>query len=506
MNPQLRAGTAVPAAAAVVAVVLACWFNVTTAGLRFQVVCCWLAVAVFASSMSYFAFRASRQMDPSNQQRRFWSALAIAAAVFGAGEWAQVVTAIVSPLSLPALTGTGPARTTALALGCLGLTAVVLSYPIPHRSARERICYLLDLATVVIAAGTYGVYWSVTSASDQQTIMADDLATVIAGPVVAIMTAFTIGRLYLSNVAPFNWHIGVIGPFAAVVEAIARALGPNLVAAGRPGVIFTMTVASHALLMTAAWGQYRSGSAGKQRHGTSRKRSFSMLPYGALWLTFALLVVSLVVRGSGPCTWTAVAGLAAITGVVVARQLISFVSNEELLVERDALAARLHTMAFTDNLTGLANRAQFLDRLDDALGDLDTPVGVLLIDLDDFKPVNDTHGHAAGDAVLVQSAERLRGCVGPADVVARLGGDEFAVLIARCGADDLAAVADRVVRALDQPCPLADGAEARVRASVGGAVSLDASRDALALLHTADQAMYEAKCAGKGAFRLAAVA
>ncbi|GAA4605918.1 diguanylate cyclase (GGDEF)-like protein [Actinoplanes octamycinicus] len=504
MSPRQRAGKAVPATAAAVAVVLAGWFNLTTAGLRLQVVCCWLAVAVFASSMSYFAFRASRQMDPSDQQRRFWSALAIAAAVFGIGEWAQVVTAIVSPLSLPALTGTGPVRTTALGVGCLGLTLVVLSYPIPHRSTRERVCYLLDLATVVIAAATYGVYWSVTSASDQQSIMADDLATVIAGPVVAIMTAFTVGRLYLSKVAPFSWPLGVLGPFAAIVEAMARALGPNLVSAGHPGVIFSMTVLSHALLMTAAWAQYRSGGGSKRRRDDSRKRSFSMLPYGALWLTFTLLVVSLVLKDSSPCTWTAVAGLAAITGVVVARQLISFVSNEELLVERDALAARLHTMAFTDNLTGLANRAQFLDRLDDALGDRDAQVGVLLIDLDDFKPVNDTHGHAAGDAVLVQSAERLRGCVGPDDVVARLGGDEFAVLLARCGADDLAAVADRVVQALDQPCPLASGAEARVRASVGGAVPLDGSRDPLALLHTADQAMYQAKCAGKGAFRLAA--
>ncbi|MEU8243388.1 GGDEF domain-containing protein [Actinoplanes missouriensis] len=493
----------VPVTTAVAAVVLACWFTATTAGLRLQVLMCWLAVAVFASLMSLFAWRASRHMQPTDPQRRFWTALATASAVFAAGEWTQVAIAVVSPHGMPALTGTGTIRTAALATGCVLLTAVVLSYPIPHRTSRERVCYLLDLATVVTAAGTYGVYWAVATTADHQSVLAHDLATVLAGPAVAMLTAFTVGRLYLSRVAPFSWQIGVVGPFAAIVEALARALGPQLIHAGRPGVIFTMTVGSHALLMLAAWAQYRSAGTGSTHRDDALKRPFSLLPYAALWTTFALLVVTLVVKGFDLRVWVAVTGLAAITGIVVARQLISFIANEQLLEERDALAARLQTMAFTDALTGLANRAQFLDHLEDLLRDDDATIGVLLIDLDDFKPVNDTYGHAAGDTVLVQSAQRLRISVGSAGLVARLGGDEFAVLIENAEADGVAAVAGRIVEVLGEPCPLSDGVEARIRASVGAAVSTSGNRDAAVLLHTADAAMYAAKCSGKGAFRLA---
>ncbi|WP_328465855.1 GGDEF domain-containing protein [Actinoplanes sp. NBC_00393] len=181
--------------------------------------------------------------------------------------------------------------------------------------------------------------------------------------------------------------------------------------------------------------------------------------------------------------------------------LTSFVAIQELLAERDVLAARLHTMAFTDGLTGLANRALFLERLEDALRRGDSRVGVL-IDLDDIKPVNDTYGHAAGDAVLMRTAERLRLSAGSAGVTARLGGDEFAVLIEQAQLGDLAAVADRIVEALGEPCRLEGGTEVR-STPASGAMAADDDRDASALLHRADGAMYAAKRSGKGSFELA---
>ncbi|WP_433304797.1 hypothetical protein ACQP2F_16295 [Actinoplanes sp. CA-030573] len=219
--------------AAALTVILSGSYLSTTAGLRLQVASCWLAVGTFASLMSYFAFRASRQMERTDPRRRFWTALAVAAAVFGAGEWAQLVTAVAAPFSVAALTGTGLARTIALGLGCTLITIVVLTYPKPHRSARERLCYLLDLATVVTAAGTFGLYWTV-AAGTNRSIMAHDLVSVAAGPVVAMLTVFAVGRLCLSGVAPFRWHIGVLGPFAGAVEALARALGVSLPAAATP--------------------------------------------------------------------------------------------------------------------------------------------------------------------------------------------------------------------------------------------------------------------------------
>ncbi|MEU4621902.1 GGDEF domain-containing protein [Actinoplanes sp. NPDC023801] len=502
-----RLGVAVPAGAAAVVLVLSSWFTLTSAGARLQTLSCWFAVAVFASMMSYFAFRASRRMHATDMRRRFWTAFGVAGVTFALGEWAQLATAIAAPLSMGALTGTGLARTIALGAGCMVLIVVVLTYPIPHRSPRDRVCYLLDLATVVVAAGTYGLYWTVvTTTGNNRTLLADDLVAVTAIPIVAMLTAFSVGRLYLSRVAPFTWAIGILGPIAAVVEALSRVLGPQLVLTGRPGVIFTMTVGSHSLLMIAAWAQNRSAGSAREQRRARRRLPFSLLPYVALWTTFALLVFTLAVKASGLRLWVAVAGLGVITGVVVVRQLTSFIANNELLLERDALAARLHTMAFTDSLTGLANRAQFLERLDEALCRGDGEVGVLLIDLDDFKPVNDTYGHAAGDTVLIGAAARLRAGARTADVIARLGGDEFAVLIEQARPDDVAEVADRIVEALGEPCELSAGELVRVRASIGVAITSTENRDATVLLHRADEAMYAAKSAGKGSFRLAQLA
>ena len=197
----------------------------------------------------------------------------------------------------------------------------------------------------------------------------------------------------------------------------------------------------------------------------------------------------------------AVTGVAVTTGLVVARQLTAFVDNAHLLAERDALAARLHTMAFTDSLTGLANRALFHDRLAEMVRSAG-PVAVLLIDLDDFKPVNDAYGHAAGDAVLVETAVRLRRGVREADVVARLGGDEFAVLIGGPEPGDLAATAARIVRDIAEPVAVDGARQVTVRASVGVTTTCGGA-DPSTLLKAADEAMYRAKCAGKGSFHLA---
>jgi hypothetical protein len=158
----------------------------TGGGLRLQVLSCWLAVALLASGLAYHAFRASRKMDRDDPRRRFWTALAIAGMVFAAGEWAQLTAAAGAPFTMAALTGTGAVRTIALLIGCTIVTVVVLTYPIPHRSAHERLCYLLDLATVVTAAGVYGLFWTVSGTTVNDTIRAHDLVSVAAGPVAGV--------------------------------------------------------------------------------------------------------------------------------------------------------------------------------------------------------------------------------------------------------------------------------------------------------------------------------
>jgi diguanylate cyclase (GGDEF)-like protein len=162
-------------------------------------------------------------------------------------------------------------------------------------------------------------------------------------------------------------------------------------------------------------------------------------------------------------------------------------------------AADLRHQAFHDALTGLANRALLHQNLERALARAQrgTPLAVLLMDLDGFKKVNDTHGHAAGDLLLVNVAQRLRDAVRGADTAARLGGDEFAVILdgMECGGDALV-VAERILASVQAQLSWAD-ADISPRASLGVAIwEGHASVDAL--LHDADTAMYAAKNAGKG--------
>ena len=171
-----------------------------------------------------------------------------------------------------------------------------------------------------------------------------------------------------------------------------------------------------------------------------------------------------------------------------------------VLLENSALVSRISHQAFHDVLTGLANRALFNDRLEHALAlhrrDM-RPVAVLLIDIDDFKTVNDSLGHPAGDELLVRISERLCASVRTGDTVARLGGDEFAVLVEDGG--DGFDVAGRLLTSLDLPVSLS-GRELQVRASIGVAL-LDAGdppANGTEMLKRADVAMYAAKRAGKG--------
>jgi diguanylate cyclase (GGDEF)-like protein len=163
------------------------------------------------------------------------------------------------------------------------------------------------------------------------------------------------------------------------------------------------------------------------------------------------------------------------------------------------LKRRLRWAAAHDPLTGLANRAEFAHRLDQLA---DGELVLLYIDLDDFKPINDQHGHPVGDKVLIEVGRRIAGVIGPHDVVGRLGGDEFAVIVA--GTSDPGhgrAVADRIVQAIRVPL-LVDGLRLRVQGSVGVAVGAQPLIPAV-LVRQADEALYQAKQTGKNTVCLA---
>jgi len=171
------------------------------------------------------------------------------------------------------------------------------------------------------------------------------------------------------------------------------------------------------------------------------------------------------------------------------------------VTERKSLEKELLRQAFYDQLTGLANRALFRDRVAHALSraarerDL---VAVMFLDLDNFKGINDTLGHAAGDDLLAVIASRLLNATRGCDTVARLGGDEFAVLLENVrNEEDATIVADRIESALGSPVPLTAGATVRVSASIG--IARATSGDGVEeLLRNADVAMYAAKGGTRG--------
>jgi diguanylate cyclase (GGDEF)-like protein len=182
-------------------------------------------------------------------------------------------------------------------------------------------------------------------------------------------------------------------------------------------------------------------------------------------------------------------------------------SNRELELEVEAKRAaetELLRLATHDTLTGLPNRAMMMDRLAAALRRTTrTPahLALLLVDLDEFKEVNDTYGHAAGDELLRQTAARLTRSVRACDTVARMGGDEFVVLLVDLATpEDAAEVAARIVASCSEPVAVGDRL-VRSSPSVGIALSPGDARDAATMLQCADLAMYQAKAAGRARYR-----
>jgi diguanylate cyclase (GGDEF)-like protein/PAS domain S-box-containing protein len=175
------------------------------------------------------------------------------------------------------------------------------------------------------------------------------------------------------------------------------------------------------------------------------------------------------------------------------------------VTEARDISAKLARLALHDNLTDLPNRVLFADRLDQALSRArrnNYSVAVLFIDLDRFKSVNDSLGHAVGDQLLIAASQRLLSCVRETDTVSRYGGDEFVVLIAEIGSErDALCCAEKIRAECAKPYKIS-GHDLQVKASIGIACFPDAAPDAQTLLKHADMAMYQAKNSGRDCYQL----
>jgi diguanylate cyclase (GGDEF)-like protein len=237
-------------------------------------------------------------------------------------------------------------------------------------------------------------------------------------------------------------------------------------------------------------------------------------PVAVAWLSRARLSFLALAMLTGPVLvllvnvqWETDVPMIAIGSAVLSILVLVRLASVVRALARDnaariKLEGELSYRASHDPLTGLPNRRRFVERLDGALGlAARRPIAVLFVDLDDFKTINDSLGHPAGDAMLVAVAERLQRLLRADDLAARLGGDEFGIILE--GSDGRAAehVADRLLAALDEPVEI-EGRAIQPRASIGIVDGSAAGVTAAQLLSDADIAMYQAKRAGKGRARL----
>jgi diguanylate cyclase (GGDEF)-like protein len=247
-------------------------------------------------------------------------------------------------------------------------------------------------------------------------------------------------------------------------------------------------------LLIAAGARSALGAPAQRPVSRAGRRLQLLLPNLPVALAVGVAGYGVVQGRSGPV----VLSLALMIVLVASlRQALTLSQNADLLDELALREVDLRRRALEDPLTGLGNRTLLVERLDAALLDRAAgPLSLLYLDLDDFKLINDTHGHEAGDHVLVEVGRRLAALVGPLDAVARLGGDEFAVLLRGRDAEDFART---LLQALQQPVHV--GARRFVvNGSIGLVRAEAAAETAGTLLSHADIAMYTAKGAGKGRF------
>ncbi|WP_250029573.1 diguanylate cyclase domain-containing protein [Paractinoplanes maris] len=420
--------------------------------------------------------------------RRFWLVLMAVGGLFVVGDtWQSIVSFTPGTWT----TTGGAVQTVCFGIGLTAVVVAMLAHPHPTRSGRERLGFWLDSATVLAAGGV--VAWCLLATPG--TYSRPHLLAVIAATGVSITAAFAAVKMILSGNAPMHRAAAIPMVCSAVVMSIGLVLAPGS-AVAVPAVVYLVRFLPTLLINIGPRIQlFLAGRDRTTAFGQRRRKPYSLLPYGAMVVAFGALIVVLP-AGVTTRLWGVVAGLVLICALVAVRQLVAFHDNSALIDRLREHEIRLRHQAHFDGLTGLANRTHFHDQVAQALAAPGARVSVLLVDLDGFKSVNDTMGHAAGDTLLMAVADRLRGAIRAADVPARLGGDEFAVLLPDCPATEASHTAERILAALTVP-ELIDGVPVRAAASIGVATATPGA-DVSTLLRDADLAMYTAKRRGKG--------
>ena len=409
---------------------------------------------------------------------------------------------VVDPGAAPGLSPADVGFLTLPVCALLALLAVATGLPRPTPTSARREQMVLVLDSVLVTGSLLALTWSTVlgGLADAGAARPVTVATALAYPIADLVLVTMVVLLVITRPAsrPLRRPLLLTGA-GLLAFAVSDGLYVTRVVSDGATMSWPETVGfvvGPLLIALAA----ASGGKSQDRPVVERTEAdwpHLLLPYVPVIATGVTIAVR---TGTGGILSPFEAYLGWLgLGLVVARQMLTIVDNTVLIARVSQGRQRLHHQAFHDPLTGLANRALFRDRLALALERHRTegqPIALIFADLDDFKAINDSFGHAVGDRLLHAVGDRLDGCVRRDDVVARLGGDEFAVLIER-QPGDAEPVGRRIMAALREPF-VVDGHTVKVTASLGLVVPDRADHTADGLLRRADAAMYAGKRRGKG--------
>jgi diguanylate cyclase (GGDEF)-like protein len=470
------------------------WFALNEQGPRGPVVFGWIAPPVSLMIAAVALHNAAETPGLPLAARRFWNQIVVVAAVTTAGLVVQAGYAVSG-------FGTATAKVPAPAgmfyvAGVLYAVWALLRVPVGSRSRSEWLRLGLDCATVVLGAAVFVWYVGVSPLLGRGG--ARGAWAPIAVGVICLVGVAAITKIVLAGAGPVD--IGALRTLGIALLVGGVSAGTATMIATQPRLVPAQISVPYIsiILVLAAERQQRGRTGERSAIRPRRSRPVSVLPYAAVVATDLLLVLS-TVGHLDDRRYVVIGGAIVITGLVVVRQLTAFVDNGRLVDRLRQQEERLRHQASHDTLTRLANRELFAERLAAALADGAGTRGdltVLLIDLDDFKTINDTLGHSVGDRLLAAVADRVHRCVRPEDTVARLGGDEFGVMLCKSWPAAVDGVTESILACLRQPVAV-DGYDLLVQASIGVTVARP-DDDPETLLRNADIAMYAAKERGKG--------
>jgi diguanylate cyclase (GGDEF)-like protein len=451
----------------------------------------WLPLPVMTVLGASGCWRVTRVPTLDAPTRRFWLYLAGACALLTVGVISNTV---------DALTGPEPSQVIGMrTLGCyLATVGVVLwallRLPTWQRSRSDWVRFGLDACVILITTGVFVWHFSVRRLGDWES-QTGSAVPVLAMALVAAVSMVTFVKVAFSGAGQLDRRALRMLGAAAATATVLGATTPFLLAYPHLSATLTSVAAATFGVHLAATVQARAGVDPVPR---APSRTISVLPYLAVAATDALLLL-VVFRDPGETRLVA-SCVVSLTVLVALRQVVALRDNNRLLNTVDANLAQLREyqeqlshQATHDPLTGIANRALFERTVAGLVADR-TPFHMALLDLDDFKMVNDRLGHGMGDLLITTVSQRLVDHVRPRDTVARLGGDEFVVLLPDAHPDTVTGLLTDLVTAVERPVDLG-GHEVATHVSIGVTASHDDDRPE-ELLRRADVAMYAAKGSG----------